>query len=173
MAAKAVALTEAATPAFQDYARRIVVNSQALAEALQSKGAKVLTGGTDNHLVMLDVRPFGLTGMQASDALRAAHITVNKNAIPNDPNGAWNTSGVRLGTPALTTLGLGPEDMKEIASIIHSVLSTAKPDIIASGPNAGKPSKAKVVVDPKAVSAGESRVRDLLAKHPLYPGIEL
>jgi glycine hydroxymethyltransferase len=173
MTAKGVALTEAAEPPFRTYAANIVANARALGEALVRKGCRILTGGTDNHLVLLDVRPYGLTGFQASDALRAAHVTTNKNVIPADPNGSWNTSGVRLGTPAMTTLGMGAAEMQEIAAIIDSVLKASKPDAIATGPNAGKPSKTKVVVDAKTREAASGRVAELLGKYPLYPDIDL
>src|SRR6266545_2024327 len=114
MAAKAVALTEASRPEFAAYSRQVVDNAATLAEALQSEGATVVTGGTDNHLLLIDARPFGLSGRQAESALREAGVTVNRNVIPYDPNGAWYTSGVRVGTPAATTLGMGPAEMREI-----------------------------------------------------------
>src|SRR5699024_4377321 len=103
MAAKAVALAEARTTEFQAYAQRIADNAKALAEGLQKRGARLVTGGTDNHLVLLDVAGNGLTGRQAESALLEAGVVTNRNAVPSDPNGAWYTSGVRLGTPALTS----------------------------------------------------------------------
>jgi len=173
MAAKAVALTEASKPEFADYAARIVQNAATLAEALMAQGVKVVTGGTDNHLALLDVRPFGLTGRQAESALRSANVTLNRNVIPNDPSGSWYTSGLRLGSPAMTTLGMGPEEMKEIAAIIYSVLAATKAETIASGPNAGKPSLAQFRLDEKARQGAAARVADLLARFRLYPMIDL
>ena len=113
IAAKAVAFTEARRPEFRTYARRIVENARALAEGLASMRVHtVISGGTDNHLVLLDVRPFGITGRQAESAVRECGITLNRNTIPFDPNGPWYTSGLRLGTPAVTTLGMGKEEMR-------------------------------------------------------------
>ena len=126
IAAKAVALEEASRPEFATYAQRIVDNAKTLADTLMSRGAKLLTGGTDNHLLVLDVRSYGLTGRQAEPALRAARLTSSRNSIPNDPNGAWYTSGVRLGTPAMTSLGMGTAEMQEIGDIVHSVLAATK-----------------------------------------------
>ncbi|MCQ2398639.1 MAG: glycine hydroxymethyltransferase, partial [Sphaerochaetaceae bacterium] len=118
MVAKAVALKEASEPEFAVYAHRIVENSQALAQACVDNGIPVATGGTENHLMLLDVRKFGLNGRQAESALRECGITLNRNALPFDPNGPWYTYGLRLGTAAITALGMGPEQMKEIASVI-------------------------------------------------------
>lgn len=173
MAAKGIALTEANSPEFKKYARNVVTNAQALAKGLQDKGVTVVTGGTENHIVLIDIQNFGLTGRQAETALRQAHVTTNKNSIPSDPNGPWYASGVRLGSAAMTTLGMGPAEMGEIADIIQSVLKSTKSAIIAKGANAGKPSKARVVVDEKIISRSESRVKELLQKFPLYPEIEL
>src|SRR5688500_1769643 len=111
MAAKAIAFAEARQPDFAGYAQRIVDNAQALAEGLTSRGATVVSGGTDNHLVLIDVDKYGLTGRQAEQALLDSGIVTNRNAIPQDPNGAWYTSGIRIGTPALTTRGLGTAEM--------------------------------------------------------------
>src|SRR5438874_8038937 len=108
IAAKAVALHEASQPEFATYARRIVENAAALAEALLSQDVAVVTGGSENHIVLVDVRPFGLTGRQAETALRSAGVTLNRNVIPYDTNGSWYTSGLRIGTPAVTPPGLGP-----------------------------------------------------------------
>src|SRR5690606_10189443 len=104
----------------------VVDNARVLAEALMAKGVKVVTGGTENHIVLVDIRDFGLNGRQAEAALRAADMTLNRNVIPNDPNGAWYTSGLRMGTPALTSLGMGPSEMQEVAGIVHSVLAATK-----------------------------------------------
>jgi glycine hydroxymethyltransferase len=164
MAAKAVALTEASRPEFAAYARQVVDNAATLADALQSEGTTVVTGGTDNHLLLMDVRPFGLTGRQAESALREAGVTVNRNVIPFDPNGAWYTSGVRVGTPAATTLGMGQAEMREIASIVHGVLRATEAD---------PSSKARFQLAEPVRDGARKRVADLLAAHPLYPQIRL
>jgi glycine hydroxymethyltransferase len=169
MAAKAIALDEASTPAFADYASRVVQNAAALAEGLVRRGATVGTGGTDNHLVMLDVRPYGLTGRQAESALRDAAVTVNRNALPNDPNGAWYTSGVRLGTPATTTLGMGPGEMDELADIIHATLSAVEVGTTSKG----TPSLAQYTLPSDVADAARKRGADLLAAFPLYPSLTL
>jgi glycine hydroxymethyltransferase len=169
IAAKAVALYEAAKPDFATYAKRVVDNARSLAEALSSKGVKIVTGGTENHLMVIDVRGFGLNGRQAEAALRAADLTLNRNAIPNDPNGTWYTSGLRVGTPAMTSLGMGAAEMQEIASILHSVLAATR----ASGRKDGQISQVKFESDTKVVAAAQARVADLLKRYPLYPGIDL
>jgi glycine hydroxymethyltransferase len=168
IAAKAIAFTEARTPEFRAYAKRIVDNAKALAQAFVDLGCTVLTGGTDNHLMLLDVRPFGLTGRQAESAVRECGITLNRNAIPFDPNGAWYTSGLRLGTPAVTTLGMGPEEMREIASIIAAVLANTAAE---SGPSG--PSKAKYRIQDAARHQAKQRVHALLARYPVYPELDL
>lgn len=173
MAAKAIALTEANTAEFKDYAARIVQNAKVMAESCIAEGMTVATGGTDNHLFLIDVRPFGLTGRQAESAVRECGITLNRNSLPFDSNGPWYTSGLRLGTPATTTLGMGAPEMKEIAAIIKLVLANTKPEIIASGANAGKPSKAKYTVDEKAKTAAKLRVKALLDRFPVYPQLDL
>jgi glycine hydroxymethyltransferase len=173
MAAKAVALAEASQPVFGDYAAAVVGNARALAERMIRKGVPVVTGGTDNHLVLVDVRPFGLNGRQAEAALRAAGVTSNRNVVPDETNGPWYTSGLRMGTPALTTLGMGVDEMQEIADVVAAVLHATSPGVIASGPNAGKPSLVQFRLDDGIAAAARSRVTDLLARHPLYPEIEL
>jgi glycine hydroxymethyltransferase len=169
MAAKAVALHEASQPSFAKYAARVVDNARVLAEGLMAKGVRVVTGGTENHLVLIDVRGYGLNGRQAEAALREADLTLNRNVIPNDPNGAWYTSGLRLGTPAMTTLGMGATEMQEIAAILHSVLAATK----AAGKKDGQPSLVKYEAEPAALEGARKRVKDLLARYPLYPGIDL
>lgn len=169
IAAKAVCFTEARRPEFRQYAQAIIDNARRLAEACLSQGMTVVSGGTDNHLVLLDVRPFGLTGRQAETALRECGITLNRNTIPFDPNGAWYTSGLRLGTPAVTTLGMGADEMREIAAIIQLVLSHTA----AGQTKDGKPSKARYVLDGKAREQAAARVRDLLARYPVYPELDL
>jgi glycine hydroxymethyltransferase len=169
MAAKAVALAEARRPDFQHYARQVVDNSRALAEGLIRRGASLVTGGTDNHLCLLDVSGYGLTGRQAESALLDAGIVTNRNAIPNDPNGAWYTSGIRLGTPALTTRGLTTDGMDEVAALIDTVLARTAPATAA----AGRPSKATYVLEEGVAARTADRAADLLARHPLYPAIDL
>ncbi len=122
IAAKAVAFHEAAQPEFKQYAADIVVNARALAAALADEGFRIVSGGTENHLMLVDLRSFGVTGKVAQEALDRAGITCNKNAIPNDPEKPFTTSGLRLGTAAVTTAGMGPEEMREIASMIGAVL---------------------------------------------------
>ena len=138
-----------------------------------ASGVLVVTGGTDNHLVLVDVRPFGLNGRQAEAALRAADVTLNRNVIPDETNGAWYTSGLRLGTPAVTTLGMGADEMREIGDILATVLHATSRGVVASGPNAGKPSLVQFHLDDVTADAARSRVSDLLEPHPLYPDIEL
>ncbi|MFC9847342.1 glycine hydroxymethyltransferase [Streptomyces sp. NPDC060223] len=170
MAAKAVALAEARRPDFRDYAQAVVDNARALAEGLMRRGATLVTGGTDNHLNLIDVASsYGLTGRQAETALLDSGIVTNRNAIPADPNGAWYTSGIRIGTPALTTRGLGAVEMDEIAGLIDRVLSAAEPGTTAKG----KPSKAQHVLDPKISDEISHRATDLLTGFPLYPEIDL
>lgn len=164
MAAKAIAFKEASSDEFKRYAQAIVDNCKALAEALLQKGIRLVTGGTENHLGILDLAAFGLTGRQAETALREAHLTVNRNAIPYDHNGPWYTSGIRFGTAAITTLGMGVADMKEIAEIIFDILSNTKPTATASG----VPSKAKSQTNQDAVERAKTRISQLLKRYPLY-----
>ena len=174
LAAKAVALREASQPSFRDYAHRIVENAQALAEAFQSEGIGVLTGGTDNHLMLLDVhKSFGLTGRQAESAIRECHLTLNRNALPFDANGPWYTSGLRVGTPAATTLGMTPSDMKEIAKVFKLVLANTKPSIVQKGAEAGQPSRARYQVAKAAAESAREKVAALLDRYPVYPEIDL
>jgi glycine hydroxymethyltransferase len=173
MAAKAVALAEASEPSFEAYATKVVDNARVLAESLVTWGAAVVTGGTDNHLVLVDVRPFGLNGRQAEGALRAAGITLNRNVVPTETNGAWYTSGLRMGTPAVTTLGMGIDEMREIGAIIATILGATSAGVVASGPNMGKPSLVNFETADGVSNAARSRVADLLDRHPLYPDIEL
>jgi glycine hydroxymethyltransferase len=173
IAAKAVALTEANAPSFKQYARAVVDNAQALAAACSANGMTLATGGTDNHLFLINVTPFGLTGRQAESALRECGITCNRNSLPFDPNGPWYTSGLRMGTPAVTTLGMKSEEMREIASIVKLVLSAVKPEIVATGANAGKPSKAKYSIGPEQKVAAKSRIAGLCSRYPVYPELDL
>ena len=170
MAAKAIAFREALAPEFKTYAHKIVENSQALAAACVAESLNVLTGGTDNHLLLIDVaKTFGLTGRQAESALRECKITLNRNSLPFDANGPWYTSGLRIGTPAATTLGMGPEEMKEIGSIIKLVLSHVTPTITASG----KKSLTKYTLDTRVSQEAQQRISTLLDRYPLYPEIDL
>jgi glycine hydroxymethyltransferase len=169
IAAKAIAFTEALRPEFQAYAANIVENARALAQALVDDGNRVITGGTDNHLLVLDVTPFGVTGRQAESAVRECGITLNRNAIPYDPNGAWYTSGLRLGTPAVTTLGMNTAEMKEIADVITLILRNTEAETAASGAK----SKAKYTVREDAKQEARSRVNALLERHPVYPEIDV
>jgi glycine hydroxymethyltransferase len=163
MAAKAVALAEAGTEDFRDYAHRVVDNSRALADGLLRRGATLVTGGTDNHLVLLDVSGYGLTGRQAETALLEAGLVTNRNSVPHDPNGAWYTSGIRLGTPALTTRGFGEDDLREVAELIDDVMKATQP----------AESKAKFDLDPVVAERVRGRAAELTAAHPLYPEINL
>ncbi len=168
MAAKAVALAEARQPAFATYATAIADNAVSLADGLMRRGVRLVTNGTDNHIVLLDVSGYGLTGRQAESALLDAGIVTNRNSIPHDPNGAWYTSGVRIGTPALTSRGFGAAEFDEVASLIVDVLSATTPTAASTGP-----SKAKYVLADGVADKVKSASADLLAKHPLYPGLDL
>ena len=169
MAAKAIALAEARTEAFRDYAHRVVDNARALAEGLLKRGGTLVTGGTDNHIVLLDVSFFGLTGRQAESALLDSGIVTNRNSVPNDPNGAWYTSGIRLGTPALTSRGFTTSDMDEVAAMITDVLKKTTPTTTKDG----KPGKAKYELTPEVAEGSKDRAAKLLDLHPLYPGFEI
>jgi glycine hydroxymethyltransferase len=169
IAAKAVALAEARQPAFIEYAHAITDNARALADGLLRRGANLVTGGTDNHLVLLDVGQYGVTGRQAESALLESGIVTNRNTVPADPNGPWYTTGIRLGTPALTTRGLGTDEFNEIADMIVTVLSATTQATAASG----KPSKVQYTLADGTAAHTRARAADLLSKHPLYPGIDL
>ena len=121
IASKAVCFGEALKPEFRDYQHRIVENASVLAKGLLEEGFDLVSGGTDNHLMLVDLRPMKITGKEFEARLDAVHITVNKNAIPNDPEKPFVTSGVRVGTPAVTSRGLGTEDMKTIARLFGKV----------------------------------------------------
>jgi glycine hydroxymethyltransferase len=130
IAAKAVAFHLASQPDFKEYAAQIVRNAIALADGLAAEGFRIVSGGTDNHLMLVDLRPFGVTGKVAQEALDRAGITCNKNAIPNDPEKPFVTSGLRLGTAAVTTAGMGEAEMGEIAALIASVLRAPDDDAV-------------------------------------------
>jgi glycine hydroxymethyltransferase len=148
IAAKAVAFGEALTDDFRRYAARVVENAKALAEALLARGFAIVSGGTDTHLMLVDLRPKGLTGKVAEKLLDSAGITVNKNTIPDDPQSPFVTSGIRLGTPALTTRGMGPAEMRRIASLIDEVL---------------------IRQDEATLARTKGQVEELAAGFPLYP----
>ncbi|GBU21694.1 serine hydroxymethyltransferase [Fibrobacteres bacterium R8-0-B4] len=173
MAAKAIALTEANAPSFRKYAESIVKNAAAMSKYCVAEGMTIATGGTENHLFLIDVTPFGLTGRQAESALRECGITLNRNSLPYDKNGPWYTSGLRIGTPAATTLGMGDAEMKEIAAVIKLVLSNTTPETVTEGENAGKPSKAKYKTDANAAKSAKARIKSLLDKFPVYPDLDL
>ena len=173
MAAKAIALKEASRPEFREYAAKIAENARVLAQAFMDEGLKIQTNGTDNHLMLLDVSDLGLNGRQAESILLTCGIILNRNALPFDKNGPWYTSGLRIGTPAVTTLGMGPEEMKEIASIITTVLRNARPATITKGEKAGTLSKSKAVIDPEVKAQSIKRVESLLSRFVLYPELDL
>ncbi len=145
---------EALQPAFRDYARAVVDNAQVLAATLAEGGLAIVSGGTDSHLLLVDLRPLGLTGRDAERSLERAGITCNKNGIPFDPQGPTVTSGIRLGSPAATTRGFGADEFRCVGRLIVEVLNAL----------AGKPGEN---------GAAEARVRDevreLCARFPIYP----
>jgi glycine hydroxymethyltransferase len=148
IAAKAVAFQEALQPAFKTYQRNIVENAQALAEGLKRAGLRLVSGGTDTHLMLVDLRPKKLTGKIGEEALGKAGITVNKNMIPWDPEKPMTTSGIRVGTPALTTRGMGVKEMALVASLIGRVLDAPQ--------------------DEKVLAKVRGEVRELCGHFPMY-----
>ncbi|MBJ28290.1 MAG: serine hydroxymethyltransferase [Chloroflexi bacterium] len=151
IAAKAVCFGEALSPEFQVYAQSIVSNAKVLANGLEEQGFRIVSGGTDNHLMLVDLSPLECTGKEAEEALDRINVTVNKNAIPNDPNPPGITSGLRLGTPAITTRGFGAEETKQVASIIARAIH-----------NRG---------DHSVETQLREEVEELTAKHPV-PGLD-
>ena len=149
IAAKAVALKEALEPSFKVYSKQVVANAQALAKALVSRGYQLVSGGTDNHLMLVDLRNKGLTGKVAEKALDLAAITVNKNTVPRETQSPFVTSGVRIGTPAVTTRGMREPEMERIAELIDQVLMSAE--------------------DTSVAERVKEEVRTLSAAFPLYP----
>ena len=147
IAAKAVAFGEAATEEFKRYCRRTIANAQRLAEALIERGFAIVSGGTDTHVMLVDLRPKGLTGKVAEDLLVRAGLTVNKNTVPDDPQSAFVTSGIRLGTPAVTTRGMGRDEMDRIAELFDQVLARR---------------------DEATIERVRGEVEDLAAGFPLY-----
>jgi glycine hydroxymethyltransferase len=148
VAAKAVALREALAPSYQTYARQVIANSQALADGLAAEGMRPVSGGTDTHLALIDLRGLGVTGRDAEARCDAARITLNKNAIPYDPQKPMVASGIRVGTPSVTTQGMTEGDMKEVAGLIG-----------------------RAVRDTDGTAAAEvaGAVGTLVARHPAYP----
>ena len=151
IAAKAVAFGEALQPEFKEYAKQVIANAKVLADALTAEGFTIVSGGTDTHVMLVDVRSCGLTGKVAEFLLDEVGITCNKNTIPFDPESPFVTSGIRLGTPALTTRGLKEDDMKEIAAIIAMVLKNSEDKAIHED--------------------ARNRVAALCEKYPMYPGL--
>jgi len=149
IAAKAVALKEALEPSFKVYSKQIVANAQALAKALVSRGYQLVSGGTDNHLMLVDLRNKNLTGKVAEKALDAAGITVNKNTVPKETQSPFVTSGIRIGTPAVTTRGMQEREMERIAELIDRVLGA--PD------------------DTALAGQVKADVKELAGRFPLYP----
>ena len=137
IASKAVCFGEALKPEFKEYGKKVVENAQALAKGLTDRGFNLVSGGTDNHLMLVDLRPFDITGKELERRLDEVYITVNKNAIPNDPQSPFITSGVRIGTPAVTSRGLGVDDMEKIAEYIYLTAKDfeGKADEIRAGVN--------------------------------------
>ncbi|MDB4952319.1 MAG: Glycine hydroxymethyltransferase [Gemmatimonadetes bacterium] len=148
IAAKAVAFAEAQQPSFKEYSGRVVANARALAGALTEHGFTLVSGGTDNHLVLVDLRSKGITGKEAEKALEKAGITVNKNTVPGETASPFVTSGVRIGTPALTTRGLGEDEMRAIAGLIERAVENAADETI--------------------LARIRAEVRELCARFPLY-----
>lgn len=149
IAAKAVAFGEALQPEFKEYQRQVIANAQALAAGLEEEGLRIVSGGTDNHLLLVDLQGIDITGKAAEHALDAAGITVNKNTIPFDPASPFVTSGIRLGTAAMTTRGFKEDDMQEVARLIGRVLKHHE--------------------DESVLAEALQDVRTLTAKFPLYP----
>lgn len=152
IAAKAVAFKEALEPSFKDYAKQIKKNAKVLETELKALSYRLMFGGTDNHLLLIDVTPKGVSGKEAQEALDLAGITVNKNAIPDDPRGPMDPSGIRLGTPALTTRGMKEAEMKQIAAWIDEAIVNAK--------------------DESKLTAIRAEVKKLTDRFPLYPNLE-
>lgn len=150
IAGKAVAFKEACTPEFKAYQKQVVKNAKALASTLMSEGLELVSGGTDNHLMLVKLTNANITGKELEHLLDECHITVNKNAIPNDPQSPFVTSGIRVGTPAVTSRGMKEEDMKEIGSLIATVVREREGALESVG----------------------KRVAALCAKYPLYKGLD-
>ena len=149
VAGKAIALKECATPAYQAYAKTVISNAQVLAKSLEEEGMRAVSGGTQTHLALIDIRSTGVTGKVADERCGLSGITLNKNAIPFDPESPAVTSGIRVGSAATTTQGMGAPEMKQIASLIARAIK-----------DGGEPAKATAI---------HSEVRALTAQFPVYP----
>lgn len=149
IAAKAVAFKEALTDEFKQYQKQIVANAKAMADEFTKLGIRLVSGGTDNHLMLLDLRSLGITGKEAEEALGKADITVNRNTIPFDPQKPFITSGIRIGTPAVTTRGMKENEMREIARLIHRILTN--------------------INDESVINEAKKKVKELCEAFPLYP----
>jgi glycine hydroxymethyltransferase len=148
IAAKAIAFKEALQPEFKDYQAQVIQNAQIIAKTLTERGLRIVSGGTQSHVMLVDLRAKGITGKEAEAALGAAHMTINKNAIPNDPEKPFVTSGVRIGTPAMTTRGFKDEEARITAHLIADVLDNPK--------------------DEANITAVRAKVNALTARFPVY-----
>lgn len=153
IAAKAVAFGEALDPAFKTYCQTVVDSAKALAEVIQKRGCAIVSGGTENHLMLVDLRPKGVKGNAAEDALERAGITCNKNGVPGDPEKPTVTSGIRLGTAAGCSRGFGLEEFREIGELINDVL-----DALAETPEG----------NPQVEAATRAKIEALCARFPIY-----
>ena len=158
IAAKAVCFKEALGDDFKEYQRRILLNAKKLSKSLENLGLRIVSGGTDTHLFLVDLNPINVTGKAAEKALEKCGITVNKNTIPNEKRSPFVTSGIRIGTPALTTRGMGEAEMEEIASIIYKVLKNVKDD------DGNLPEE--------VINISRKQVRNLCERYPLYETFE-
>ncbi len=149
IAAKAVCLKEALEPSFKEYNRQIVKNAKTMAETLMDAGLRLVSGGTDNHLILIDLTEYGITGLEAETALGKAGITVNKNTIPRETKSPFVTSGLRVGTPAVTSRGMKEEEMRQIGELIARVV--------------------KHIKDSKVIEESHAEVTDLSARFPIFP----
>ncbi|MEO0501522.1 MAG: serine hydroxymethyltransferase, partial [Pseudomonadota bacterium] len=156
VAAKAVAFGEALRPEFKTYAKSVIANAKVMASVLKERGCDIVSGGTDTHVVLVDLRPKGLTGADAEEALGRANITCNKNGVPFDPLPPAKTSGIRIGSPAGTTRGFGLVEFGEIANMMADVLD----GLVESGPDGNGAVEADV----------KARVEALCGRFPIYPG---
>ena len=147
IAGKAVCLKEALTDEYKEYQKQVVKNAACLAQALTERGCKIVSGGTDNHLMLVDLTPYELTGKVVEKLLDSAHITANKNTIPNDPQKPFVTSGIRLGTPAATSRGLKEDDFDQVAEAIAMLIKECEP----------------------AVEKAQAIIKTLTDKYPLQP----
>jgi glycine hydroxymethyltransferase len=148
IAAKAVAFKEAMAPDFKTYQQQVIKNAQIVAETLTQRGLRIVSGGTQSHVMLVDLRPKGITGKEAESVLGQAHMTINKNTIPNDPEKPMVTSGVRIGTPAMTTRGFKDEEARLTANLIADVLDNPR--------------------DPANIEAVRTKVNALTARFPVY-----